>query len=264
MARVFCVQDGTGKQLSFDGACLEGWKPLTTAKPAAGGTVTPTPSTSTGKSIDPMAYFPKLMSEVNVNTATPQGIMQASNPLGSPTWNKQAPQAEVLIRWDLLPYDQQQQIDRIAKAIDYRGTGRSMWERATRASSLTVAGGTPRTPYDLINQFAVEAGVTADGGGGSGSGGGGGGGGAAAPVAADPSSMKRLMDQLSLDMLGRTLSDKEFKSYYGKYKGAFSGNPAIDAQQHGMEALQRNNDYQEFQVASKFATAMKSVMEGAA
>jgi hypothetical protein len=76
--------------------------------------------------------------------------------------------------------------------------------------------------------------------------------------------MKRMMDALSMDLLGRTLNDKEFKRYYGRYKGAFAGNPAVDPQQHGTEALQRNDDYQEYQVATKFATAMKSVIEGAA
>lgn len=83
-------------------------------------------------------------------------------------------------------------------------------------------------------------------------------------MAAGPDSMKRMMDGLSMDLLGRTLSDKEFKRYYGSYTGAFAGNPGMDPTQHGIEAMQRNDDYQEFQVASKFASAMKSVIEGAA
>lgn len=244
--------------------CPAGWTPAPIAAPAPGtpGSTTPSTTSPSGSNI-PMAWFPRPNGQTGPMGTSDlyagKGNVPAIQNPNSSIYNTTMPRSDVITAWEMLPLKQQQQIDRIAKSIDYRGTGRSLWERASNASALSVEQGRPMTPYSFINRYAIEGASSSSSGGG-----GGGGGGAAAPVAAGPDSMKRMMDALSMDMLGRTLSDKEFKRYYGSYKGAFAGNPAVDTQQHGMDALQRNDDYQEFQVASKFATAMKSVIEGAA
>jgi hypothetical protein len=71
------------------------------------------------------------------------------------------------------------------------------------------------------------------------------------------------MDSLSADMVGRRLSDKEFKKYYNSYTKDFSKNPELDYQQDATEALRQNDEYQEYQVATKFAGALSSVLKGA-
>lgn len=96
---------------------------------------------------------------------------------------------------------------------------------------------------------------------GSGSGGGGGGG-AAAQQPADPSSIRRAMDQVSTGLLGLTLSDKEFDKYYGTYTSDFSGNPDMDPTQHMIEAARTDDNYEEFQVATKFTGALSDVLKG--
>jgi hypothetical protein len=144
-----------------------------------------------------------------------------------------------------------------------------LWADALAATrqDATTPHGTSASPIGWITQYAASLGISirnaVDGGNGPGGGGGGGGGGAAAPIAAGPDAVKRVMDSLANDLLGRTLSDKEFKRYYGSYKSAFAGNPDMDMQQHGIEALEGDDDYQEYQVAQKFATAMDSVLRGA-
>lgn len=149
---------------------------------------------------------------------------------------------------------------------DQRG-GRSMgptWEMFIGQSAAYGSRGQRVTPMELARQYAEKYGVDVDkwlakqkdesGGGG---------GGAAAPEPADPTAMKRMMDALAQDKLGRTLSDKEFNRYYKSYAGDFRGNPRMDPTQHGVEALQGNEDYQEYQVAQKFADAFDGVLRGA-
>jgi hypothetical protein len=158
----------------------------------------------------------------------------------------------------MLPFEDQAMLLGIARASGGRSMG-PVWDMFVEQASAYGQAGKRVTPIELARQYAAQAGISAvDGMGSSG------GSGAPAPMAAGPDSIRRIMDSLSNDLLGRTLSDKEFQQYYGSYRSAFSGNPEVDMQQHGIEALQANDDYQEYQVASKFASAMDSVLRGAA
>ena len=71
------------------------------------------------------------------------------------------------------------------------------------------------------------------------------------------------MDQVSLNYVGRTLDDSEFKRFYGDYKSTFSGNPGVDPVQLATDRVRQEGDYQEYQVATKFAGALQSVIGGA-
>lgn len=93
--------------------------------------------------------------------------------------------------------------------------------------------------------------------------GGGGGSGRAAPVAPDATQIRRIMDATSNNLVGRTLSDKEFNKYYKNYVDQFNANPDLDTQQVLTERVRKEEDYQEMQVASKFSQAMSSIMKGA-
>jgi hypothetical protein len=94
-------------------------------------------------------------------------------------------------------------------------------------------------------------------------GGGGGGGGRSAPQAPDATSIRRVMDATSNNLIGRTLSDKEFDKYYKQYVGEFNANPDMDTQQVLTERVRKEKDYQEASVAGKFSQALASVMKGA-
>lgn len=143
-------------------------------------------------------------------------------------------------------------------------SGRTMYEEFVNQSAATVAQGNPQNPYSLAYGYAVQQGWISNRGiaplPGSATGGGGG---SAGPSPADPSAVKRMMDSMASDLIGRTLSNEEFRRYYRSYVRDFAGNPEVDAQQHGTEALQANEGYQEYQVAGKFARAFEGILRGA-
>lgn len=93
--------------------------------------------------------------------------------------------------------------------------------------------------------------------------GGSGRGGRAAPQAPDATSIRKIMDATSNNLVGRTLSDAEFDKYYKNYVDQFNANPDLDTQQVLTERVRKEEDYQEMQVASKFSKAMSSIMKGA-
>lgn len=202
---------------------------------------------------------PKTWDQVWVNTATPQGVAGASD-YDSTVYNTRVPKAQVPGFYSL-PASEQAMFTRAAKAVHPLKTGASFYEELTEASWDLSKTGVYKSPQSLAYSV-LTGGLYGDGGGGGGGGGGFGGG--AAPQPADASAVRRAMDTLSRNMLGRTLSNREFRDYYKQYKTEFAGNPDVDMQQNGIEALQRNDDYQEYQVATKFASAMESVIRGGA
>lgn len=199
---------------------------------------------------------PKTWDQVWVNTSTPQGVYGASD-INSTTYNVRVEKAQVP-GFYALPAGEQAMITRAAKAIHPLKTGASYYDELVNASWDLSRNGIYRSPQAL----AYEGFNTGSSGGGGG--GGGYGGGAAAPEPLDASAVRRAMDTLARNSIGRTLSNREFRDYYRQYKSEFSGNPDVDMQQNGIEALQRNDDYQEYQVATKFASAMESVIKGVA
>lgn len=126
------------------------------------------------------------------------------------------------------------QLEAMARTVHTNSTGGTMWDTFTTQSAWLATeqgGGVIVTPYELAAQWAADGGGVYDQargigpGGGSGSysysGGGGGyygGGGGGASVGSvnltNPEDARAVINQLSLQMLGRTVTDREFKQYY--------------------------------------------------
>jgi len=143
----------------------------------------------------------------------------------------------------------------IAKAQGGR-SGPAAFDRFVSMSSVLYASGIKKTPFQLAEEYAAQHGIKA----GSGMAGPAG---PAAPVPLDSSSVRRAMDSVSTSLVGRTLSDDEFKDYYKSYTGKFAGTPDIDMQQHAIDAVKQDEGYQEYQVAEKFAQVFQSTLKGA-
>lgn len=93
--------------------------------------------------------------------------------------------------------------------------------------------------------------------------GGGRGGGGRTITAPDETQIRRIMDQTSTGLIGRTLNDKEFNKYYKEYKKEYLGSEGnIDTQQVLTERVRKEEDYQEMSVAKKFGAAMANVLKG--
>lgn len=215
------------------------------------------------------AYMPRPYSDVYVDTSSYGGVMNASNPYG-PTWNVVRPMSEddTTGSWgnlapgtDNLEYGSQSWVTAVAKALDYRGTGPGLWAKAVAASQTAYENGQYISPLAFIQQWA--SGLDTSGSTRSSGGGGYGGGGGVGPQAPDSSSVRRAMDQVSMGLLGRTLSEKEFNKYYQSYVSEFSGNPDMDPQQNMIERVRQEKDYDEYQVAAKFSSALSGVLRGA-
>lgn len=156
-------------------------------------------------------------------------------------------------------------LNKVAHAIHPLKTGKSLWEDAVGASkSLWENHGVRKTPYQIVIEWAGEINPKASGGSnshGSGRTGSGGGLGAATP---SPDELRRAMDSVSMGLIGRSLSDKEFYGYYERFKGQFAATGGnMDAGQDMIEYVRKDRDYQEYQVATKFAGALESVLKGA-
>lgn len=206
---------------------------------------------------------PKRWDQVWVNTTTPAGIMGASD-VESTVWNARVDRNEVPAFFSL-PANEQAMFNQAAKAIHPLKKGSTLYDELADEAYNLSGSGQYRSPQSLLFQMVQGGQINLSGSGGSGGrGGGGGGGGGVAPQPADQSIVRRSMDSLARDLIGRTLSDDEFGKYYGAYTSSFAANPAVDQQQHGIDALKREDDYQEYQVVSKFAQAMDAVIKGVA
>jgi hypothetical protein len=175
--------------------------------------------------------------------------------------------------WDALPSNMKAAVQWYAEQMGRGKTAMGLWDdalAATKQDSAMPHGSPSISPFGWITQFAGSMGIslregTGPGAGGGGyGGGGGGGGGAAAPMPAGRDAIKRAMDTMAMDLIGRSLSEDEVDRYYSRYVKEFSGNPNMDMQASGIDALQSNVDYQEYQVAQKFASAFGSVLRGSA
>jgi len=203
---------------------------------------------------------PKTWDQIWVDTSNMTGVAGASD-LDSTTYNVRVPERSQVPVFGSLPANEQAFFTQAAKAIHPLKTGKSYYEELIEASWDLSKDGIYKSPQALAYAgLTGNLGSTRGGGGSSGFGFGGG----AAPEPLDASAVRRAMDTLARNSIGRTLSNREFRDYYRQYKSEFAGNPDMDMQQNGIEALQRNDDYQEYQVATKFADAMKSVIRGVA
>ena len=191
-----------------------------------------------------MAYYGRPWEDVTVDTSTAQGVANASD-YGSPTWNQPTDATDVVTDWELLTKEQRASVTRVAEAIDYRGTGRKLWERAVAASARTVAqGDNYRTPWDIIN--AQGPGTDEDPSSSNGpsgsrpSGGSSGGGGYTGPQTstsrqfADRASLTDLADQVAMEFLGRGVTKEEMDRIEKRVKIYEQNHPDVTVSQGGV------------------------------
>lgn len=203
-------------------------------------------------------------------------VTRQRNP-GGLNWyafNRATTQEYANLSWNDLSFEQQQQIDALAKA---RGTGNStgkaLWETAVAMAERDYREGRESTPLDYLNSWV---GQYTDGGMGSGSGGGGG---YSGPVATttlmDDRDVDRTANALALELIGRPLSDKELAKVTARLRTEERANPTITTPgtgtsltQSGLsaegradvlrEVIAENPEYRQFQVDNTVLDTMLS------
>jgi hypothetical protein len=134
----------------------------------------------------------------------------------------------------------------------------SSWYDGTLRSALNISSASEGTvTVEQALQAMIDPDVLADIESGGGRGGG------RTITAPDDTQIRRIMDQTSMGLIGRTLNDKEFNKYYKEYKKEYLGAQGnIDTQQVLTERIREEDDYQEMSVAKKFGAAMANVLKG--
>jgi len=127
---------------------------------------------------------------------------------------------------------------------------------ALARSAHSVEAGDPITVEQALRNIVSDGGIDGR------NRGGGGGSGRSAPTPADPTSIRRIMDVTSSALIGRTISENEFNKFYKQYTNEFGSNPDVDPNQLAKEYARTDEDYQEYQVASKFSKSMSRVLRG--
>jgi hypothetical protein len=215
---------------------------------------------------DGNVWLPKWQDDIFVNTSDPQGISGASDK-NSPTYNYSSSAADATAEFasgeGYMGSEMTGFLNNVAKAIHPLKTGKTLWEDAVNASaSLWQNHRIRKTPYQIISEWAAD--ITPKGAKGGDGNSGRSGSSAAAPMPADSSAIRRAMDTVTTQLLGRTMSDKEFNRYYSSYVKEFGGNPDMDATQNMIEAAKSQEDYAEYTIATQFAGALDKVLRGAA
>lgn len=174
------------------------------------------------------AWMPRPMSEVYVSTSSLANIAAASN-YNSSQWNYLEAKQDAITEWSGLSPDIKASISSLAKAIDYRKTGSGLWREAVEYSALAQRRGETISPYQWLQQQAATVKVK----GGSGSGGGGGYGGVTSRTDtrtdyqnAPAPDVRDLMDAISMEMLGRGVTQKEATRILAKVRNYENSNPS--------------------------------------
>jgi len=174
------------------------------------------------------AWMPRPTSDIFVSTSSLAGVAMASD-FNSLTWNFPEGKSDALAEWSGLDPSTQAAIDKLAKAIDYRKTGSGLWQQAVEYSVLAGRKGENISPYQWLQQQAATVKVK----GGSGSGGGGGYGGVTSRTDtrtdyqnAPAPDVRDLMDAISMEMLGRGVTQKEATRILAKVRNYENSNPS--------------------------------------
>jgi hypothetical protein len=177
-------------------------------------------------------------------------------------------------------------LDAVAYQINPLKKGASLWEEAVRASALSSQRGEFRTPFEILNELYGSYGSDKvdTSGGSSGYGGGGFGGGSSSTVnLSNPEDARAVIDQLALKMIGRNVSDREFKEYYKTLTQAEMSNPStarMDVDKKGnpvqvveeglgpegrtavmQESLRGNQAYNEYTLGSQAVNLMSQYLQ---
>lgn len=245
-----CKDPKTGKIENVPGnSCPSGWVMISP------GTI-PVEESTTSSSNTSNYYVP-----------WPSGQTGTGSPYVVPPQRYEVGRAESA--WVSLPAATKRSIQALAKSIDRRKTGQGLFLEAVQAAKYTSAGQNPQTPFDILNQMARDysAGVY----GATPSGGSGRGGAYTGPVRSvtvqAESDIRATADAIGMEMLGRGVSDEEFKRILKRTRKAEQAQPDITTSgvssretQQGLSAqgrqdivqniLAKKPEYEEFQKAT--------------
>lgn len=210
-------QGGSGKPPNFTPS-----SPPVTVRP--GGAETESKVWTTGQgatTIDTSrwVYFPRTSPEYADFGARQQGNANFYS------YNTVTTQDYANLSWNDLSLDQQRQLTVLAKA---RGsgssTGKGLWETAVAMAERDYRQGRQSTPYDYLNTWI---GQYSDGGMGSD----GSGGGYKGPVSTvtnlNDTDLRLMADTVSSTVLGRGVTDDEYKMIRSQVRSAESANPSV-------------------------------------
>lgn len=176
------------------------------------------------------AWMPRPLSEVYVSDSSLANIAASQN-YNSPQWNYLEAKQDAITEWSGLSSEFKASISSLAKAIDYRKTGSGLWREAVEYSALAQRRGENISPFQWLQQQAAT--VKAKGGSGSGGGGGGGYGGVTSRTDtrtdyqnAPAPDVRDLMDAISMEMLGRGVTQKEATRILAKVRNYENSNPS--------------------------------------
>jgi hypothetical protein len=161
--------------------------------------------------------------------------------------------------YGMLNEDQQKLVVDAANSLGEYKVPASWYDGTLRSALNISAASEGSVTVEQALQAMIDPSVLAD----IESGGGRGGGGGRSITAPDDTQIRRIMDQTSMGLIGRTLNDKEFDKYYKEYKKQYlSSGGNIDTNQVLTERVRKEEDYQEMSVAKKFGAAMANVLKG--
>jgi len=193
------------------------------------------------------------------------------------------------------------QLEAMARTVHTNSTGGTLWDDFTAQSAWLASpqgGGVIITPYELAAQWAADGGGAYDqargidptsSGGGSGSYGGGGGGGYGGGASVgqvnlmNPEDARAVIDQLAMQMIGRMVTDREFKQYYKALNKVEMANPAtarmgVDADGNPVQVVEAglgaegrtaalqdivrgNKNFNEFAIGSQMTDLMSQYLQ---
>jgi len=208
------------------------------------------------------------------------------NPLDNVSFNNLS-KSEAISEWEnpegYLSVEVKRSIETLAKAMDYRKTGRGLWKTAIDASYAASARGIRKSPFEVLqetsNEFFNSGGsIGGDSGNGDSSGSG-----YSGPVTnttfANEKDLRMMAEQLSSQLVGRGVTDDEFKKALARVRKAEANNPSVSTPGIGssvsetglstegrqdvlMKALTKNPESQDFTMATKMMGLFNNYIEG--
>lgn len=219
---------------------IPGWswdnKPVVTTPAQSGGAKTG------GMTPSQKAVWFMRPTPLGVNTSTPAGIAQASDP-SNPNANTWYDKADVEGQFASLPYVDQLLFEATAKSISSRKTGSGLFTDMVNKSAYMSTSGRKVTPSQLMYEVAAQRGVLNEDGTfdmaaarKAGGGGGGGGGGAKYGTTTDtaksvnqtdPDTAKNLVNTALSTYLGKEASPEELSKFISNLHQHEAANPSV-------------------------------------
>lgn len=255
---------------------------LDEARGGSGSGYSPTPPRSGPQ-------MPQLWSNIFVDTSNPAGIDRASNP-GSGLWTRDVTVDQAESWFNALDPQMRGVLGAVATGLNTNARG--LWNDYVSYSSELANIGIFKDPLTLfweefgpggVNDTTASLSTSSGGYYGGGSYGGGGGGTTATVNLSNEEDARAVINQLATQMLGRTVSEREFKKYFQALRDLESANPqtvtfgtdadgnpatvvegglgAEGRQAALMDSLRSAKDYNEYTIGSRAVDLMGQYLQ---